>query len=386
MTTTSSRWRRSGALAVAALLAVLLVGVGGALGKFRKGLADARFGSASSSAGLLNTADAAGAEVVRIDVAWRKVAPGIEPIEPRNPASYNWGDLPAAVAAANARGLDVLLTVYGAPDWAEGAGRPDWAPTGTWKPDPTKLGEFAHAIATRFKGQVRNYQAWNEPNIYTFLNPQYEGRKLVGPGHYRRMLNAFYAGINAEQPGAKVITAGTAPYGEPRGGRRTRPLTFWRKVLCLEGRRALKPAPCPTRARFDALAHHPINTSGGPRRSAVHPDDASTPDLKHVVRTLRKAESSNRVAGRHAVWVTEFWWESRPPDRCTGVPLKRHARWTKQALRSFRRQGASVALSYLVRDEPYQSSACGRGSFQTGLVFADGDRKPAFRAFRRFGR
>jgi hypothetical protein len=235
---------------------------------------------------------------------------------------------------------------------------------------------------------VRHYQAWNEPNIYTFLNPQYQGRKLVGSRIYRRLLNAFYAGVHEVQPNAFVVSAGTAPYGEPPGGDRTRPLAFMRDLLCLRDRRKLEPTKCKHKARLDAYAHHPINTSGGPDRSAIHPDDVATPDVKNVVRTLRRAEATKRVRprGRRPVWLTEFWWESKPPDECTGVPVRRHKRWIAQALRSFREQGASVAINFLIRDQEYTPAGCGRTTLQTGLFFFDGSRKPAFKAFRRFGR
>lgn len=356
--------------------------------KFRTGFADPRIGFADpvTSSDLLADAATAGASTVRLDVSWRAVAPAVEPIDPTDPAAYNWGRLPDAVASANSRGLDVMLTAASAPDWAEGSGRSGDAPAGTWKPNAKKFGEFAQALASRFDGEVRLFEAWNEPNLFTFLNPQYDGKKLVGSDIYRRMLNAFHEGIHRVQPRAKVITGGTGPYGEPRGGRRTRPLVFLRDLLCLDGN--LKPKQCKSEPKFDVLAHHPINTSGGPKVSALHPDDASTPDLKHVVKVLRKAEKRKRTAtpGRHPVWVTEFWWETNPPDECTGVSPKRQAKWISRALRSFKRQGASLALNYLVRDEEYSRAQCGRASYQTGVSYADGDRKPSFRAFRRFGK
>lgn len=376
--------------ALTALFAWLLLAPPAQAAPLRIGFADPIFTSSNAAARTtwLGNARQARADMVRIDVFWALVAPPSEPLDPTNPALYDWGSIPAAVSEARARGLDVLLTVSRAPSWAEGPNRPASAPPGTWKPNARKLGQFARALASRFGGQVRRYQAWNEPNIYTFLNPQYEGRRLVGPDIYRRMLNSFYAGINAVQPRARVVSGGTAPYGDPRGGRRTRPLAFLRDLLCLRNRRLLRPTRCKNRARLDALAHHPINTSGGPGRSAAHPDDVATPDVKNVVRTLRKAERAKRVrpGGRRQVWLTEFWWETKPPDTCTGVPVRKHARWIRQALRSFKRQGASVAINFLLRDAPYQSSDCGRATFQTGAFFADGDRKAAFRVFRRFGR
>lgn len=377
-------------MALAAVCASLALPAPAGAAGLQVGFADPLFssGDASTRQSWLGNARKARADIVRIDISWRVVAPGVEPPDATNPAIYDWGSVPAAVSEARARGLDVLLTVSSAPAWAEGSNRPASAPPGTWKPNGKKFGQFARALASKFGGQVRRYQAWVEPNIYTFLNPQYEGRKLVGPDIYRRMLNSFYAGIHAVQPRAIVVSGGTAPYGDPRGGRRSRPLVFLRDLLCLKGRNKLRPTKCKHRAKLDALAHHPINTSGGPKRSASHPDDVATPDVKNVVRTLRKAERANRVrpGGHRQVWLTEFWWETRPPDKCTGVPVKKHARWIKQALRSFKRQGASVAVNFLLRDAPYEKADCGRATFQTGAFFADGDRKPAFRAFRRFGR
>ena len=376
--------------AVVALLAVFGFASDAPAKPFQTGFADPLFSSADAGtrATWLDRAHQARAKIARIDVSWRSVAPSVEPADPTDPAAYDWGTIPAAANDAKAHGLKVLLTVSGAPDWAEGPGRPRGVRPGTWRPDASAFGEFGRALAAQFGDNVRHYQAWNEPNLFTTLNPQYKGGRLVAPDIYRRILNSFYDSVHAVQPNAVVVSAGTGPYGDPPGGHRTRPLRFLRELLCLKDRRKLRSAKCPEKAKLDVLAHHPINSSGGPKRSAVHPDDVSTPDVKHVVRTLRKAEKRHRVKprGRHPVWLTEFWWESKPPDRCTGIPLRRHARWISKALKSFKKQGASVAINYLIRDRPYQPSQCGRGSFQSGVFFVDGERKPAFRSFREFSR
>jgi hypothetical protein len=386
----AGRGARAGAAAATAALALVALAATAWAKPLQTGFADPLFssGDPGTRATWLDRARKARAKVIRIDVSWRSVAPAAEPSDPTDPAAYDWGTIPAAVEDADARGLKVLLTVSSAPDWAEAPGRPPSVPPGTWRPDASKFGQFGRALAAQFAGDVRHYQAWNEPNLWTFLNPQYEGKTLVAPDIYRRMLNAFYEGVHAVQRNAVVVSAGTAPYGEPPGGQRTRPLRFLREVLCLKNRRKLKPVKCSDKAKLDALAHHPINTSGGPRRSAAHPDDASTPDVRHVVRTLRKAEKRHRVSprGHRQVWLTEFWWESKPPDPCTGIPLRRHARWIGQALRSFKKQGARVAINFQIRDAPFEQSQCGRASFQSGVFFVDGGRKPAFRSFRKFNR
>ncbi len=82
--------------------------------------------------------------------------------------------------------------------------------------------------------------------------------------------------------------------------------TFWRQALCASAReeeaqeearsaqaRPRKAAGC--QANFDVLAHHPINTSGGPRRHAINSNDASSADLDRIARVLRAAERAGTV-------------------------------------------------------------------------------------------
>jgi Cellulase (glycosyl hydrolase family 5) len=383
--------RAAGALGAAtAAVVVLAFASGAAAAPLQIGFADPLFSSANDNtrALWLDRARKARAKIVRIPVSWRVIAPDVEPADPTDPSAYDWGAIPAGVDDANARGLKVLLTVTSAPDWAEAPGRPAGVHAGTWKPNAEKFGQFGRALAAKFAGDVRHYQAWNEPNIYPFLMPQYEGNRLVAPDIYRRLLNSFYEGVHEVQRNAVVVSGGTAPYGDPPGGRRTRPLLFLRKLLCLRSRTRLKPTKCPEKAKLDALAHHPINTAGGPYQRSRHRDSVTTSDIKYLVRTLRKAERTHRLRprGHRPVWLTEFWWQTNPPDVCAGIPVRKHARWISRALRAFKRQGASVAINFLIRDEPYLQKSCGGPTFQTGAFFANGKRKPAFRSFRRFAR
>jgi hypothetical protein len=360
-------------------------------GPFRIGFADNIYkhqDPAVRAEWLSNTRDIR-ASIVRIDVPWRNVVSNepANPTDPNDPA-YHWFTIDNAVDDAASRGFTVLITTCCAPDFA--APGPARYRRGTYKPDPVAFGDFARALAARYEGQVKHFEAWNEPNLDPFLNPQYEGNTLTGPDVYRKLLNAFYAGVHDVQPGATVVAGSTAPYGDPPGGRSSRPLTFLRDLLCVKkGKKGrVLAANCPQKADFDVLAHHPINTSGGPNRSAIHPDDASTPDVKHVVKILRKAEKKKRTGtrGRHKVWLTEFWWESDPPDKCTGVPVQRHKKWIGKALRSFRRQGAKVAINFQIRDTVYRDRQCGLNTLQTAPFFVNGETKPAFKAFRKFAR
>jgi len=318
-------------------------------------------------------------------------------------AGYDWAALDDQLRDVTAAGLVPVLSVSGAPDWAEGASRPPLsrrAPSGTWKPSPSHYRDFAMALGRRYSGsfrdadgtvlpRVRYMQAWNEPNLSTYLSPQWERRggrfSPASPTHYRRLQNAFYLGVKATNRRATVITAGTAPFGDPRvNGLRLSPARFIRELLCVRGRRRPRARRCPL-VRLDALSHHPYST-GGPTQPALGPDDAAVPDLYKITRPLRAAQRRGTVrpAGHKQLWVTELSWDSRPPDP-QGVPAGRQARWLEGAFAILRRQGVEAITWFHLRDSPrgpgfpftYQSGVFFRGS---GI---EADRpKPAYTAFR----
>lgn len=362
------------------------------------GFADTKYASSDDATRELwfDRTEAAGAGIVRLTLSWRTVTTG-KPADPTDPAdpAYDFSDFDAAIRSADSRGLGVLLTSYHAPNFAVGADRPPDVRPGSWRPDADEYGAFAIALATRYSGsfnppgaegklpRVRYFQAWNEPNIAVYLTPQWKGDSPVSPSIYRELLNAFYEGVVSVHHNNQVVVAGTSPYGDPPGGPRVRPLVFWRRVLCLRARKGGKlRSACDERSNFNVFAHHPIGASKGPRKRAVHRDDATTSDLHKLRRVLRRAEKLGHVQprGRSPIWATEFWWESRPPDSTAGVPQRRHARWIALALYLIWKQGATAAINLQAgdslsaerRDEPYQA----------GVYFSDGRPKRALRAFR----
>jgi hypothetical protein len=224
---------------------------------------------------------------------------------------------------------------------------------------------------------------WNEPNLSKYLAPQWvrrNGRYVAeSPVRYRAMLNAFYAGVKRAQPGATVVTAGTAPFGDPPGGSRIPPVVFVRDLLCLRGN-ALATAQCPDPAHFDALSHHPYSI-GPPGRAALNPDDVSIPDFGKLSRIVRRAVKTGRALPRHskALWSTEVSFDSSPPDP-DGVPLATHARWLAETFELLWRQGVTTITWFNVRDQPPEPSYA--ASNQSGVFFLDGRAKPAATAFR----
>jgi hypothetical protein len=395
---------RRGALLLGLLtLGLLAQSPGAAAHGLRVGLADASFSSIDAAVRdeWLARARDARAELVMLSAPWSTIAPrsrpaGFDPADPADP-SYDWSNLDAAVRAAVAHGFDPVLNVDFAPRWAEGPGRPSFAvaPPGTWLPQAAELGLFAQALAARYSGafvdpaapgagalpRVRYFQIWAEQNLSIHLNPLWRGRRLVGPAHYRAMLNAAYAGIHRASPSARTIVGGLAPYGDARaGGSRVPPVWFWRSLLCLRGAK-LRPSACPDPAHFDIAAHSPIDVFG-PTSSAFSPLDASTPDIGRLTRIVRRAVSSGRaLPARHKpFWATEIWWDSNPPDP-DGVPIAQQARFLTQSFFELWRQGVSAVIWWYLRDQA-PGTADFAATQQSGLLYRNGRQKPAYRAFR----
>jgi hypothetical protein len=369
------------------LFRVLAVGIASFLVLLVPGRAQALrigFFDPEATSFTLSRAQASGAADVRVGVTWALVAPS-KPTSPANAdeKSYRWAAADAAVQEVTSRGLRPIVAVAGAPSWAEARHRPAGVLPGTWKPDPHALADFMTALARRYRGRVHDYQLWNEPNLDRYLAPQWvrtgtHSYKAFAPDHYRKMLNAAYRAIKAVDPTDRLITGGTAPYGDPQpGGSRIMPARFWRDVLCLDGR--LHRTHCSDPAHFDVLAHHPY-AIGGPRRHALNGDDIAVPDMGKLSRILAAARRHGTALPRNhkPLWVTEISWDSKPPDPF-GVPAKRHAAWLSDALYTLWKQHVRVVLWFRVVDQPPVPSYALTN--QSGLYLRNGHPKPAQRAF-----
>ncbi|GIK76705.1 MAG: hypothetical protein BroJett022_03950 [Actinomycetes bacterium] len=363
------------------------------------GFADYLYGSINEQERDLwldRTVDA-NADIVRVNLYWSSVATS-KPSAPRDPSdpAYNFQMIDNAVRGAEARGLDVELTVLSAPPWAEGGGRPRKAEPGTWKPDPRAYGDFAHAVAVRYSGAfpaaspaplpvVEYYQAWNETNLDTYLAPQWKGKRNRSADIYVPLLNEFHDEVKAVNPEAEVVAAGTAPYGDPPGGpRRTQPLRFFQEMLCLDRRNRRGKCPKGGKPKADIFAHHPINREDPPREKADFKGDVEIADVHLLAEAVRKAEKLNTIAtpGKHPLWADEVWWQTDPPDRKEGITLEKHARWTAEGLYLLWKQGVSKVIFLQFRDAEYRRGEHALASYQTGVYTYGGEKKPSYDAVR----
>lgn len=134
---------------------------------------------------------------------WCKVNFGWRDIEGAAKGAFDWSHTDWIVETANNENIDLLVRIDHQPQWT-GGGFPTNGP-----PDKTQdLVDFLTAIVSRYKGRVRAYEVWNEPNL-----AREWGGKLPDPGAYCKLLKVSYAAIKAADPNAMVISAGLSPTG-----------------------------------------------------------------------------------------------------------------------------------------------------------------------------
>ena len=121
-------------------------------------------------------------------------------------------------------------------------------------------------------------------------------------------------------------------------------------------------------ARLDAYAHHPYPTSKHESPSSGGCGHCATITMATLERLLREVE---RAWPGKRVWLTEYGYQTNPPDRFLGVSPQVQARYVGEgSLRAYQAPRVDLLVHYLVRDE------ADVGRFQTGLFTAAGAAKP----------
>ena len=270
----------------------------------------------------------------------------------------------------------MLLSIVGTPSWANGGRSATRAPTRS-----SDLHAFAYAAARRYSGTfagpdatplpaVRLWLAWNEPNNPLFLAPQYvrtaRGWVMQSARDYARICAAIYGGVHATGIASEKVGCGaTSPRGnnDPSSRRPSvSPLAFLRAVKAAGLR------------RFDAWAHHPYPGSGFETPTSRPP--ATTAITLGNIDVLQA--ELKRLYGPKRLWLTEYGWQTNPPDTLLGVSWAKQSAYLTQAVAIARRNpGIDMLVWFLLKDDPVLSG------WQSGLETATGKQKPSFAAFRR---
>jgi hypothetical protein len=320
---------------------------------------------------VFDLAQQANAGIVRTTVYWSRIAE-TRPSNAANPfdPAYRFDDLDEFVRNAGLHGMEVMLTIWGTPAWANGGKGQNYAPTRY-----SDLQSFARAVASRYSGRytgypfVRYYTVWNESNLGLFLSPQYDAKgKPAAPAIYAKLYRAAYAGIKLGNARALVGIGETSARGRDRflgrqGTQETESPGKFAELLAQQ-----KPA-----LKFDAWSHHPYPTSLTQKPNAI----VRWPNV--TLSQLHRFESSlDTWFHRDAIpiWITEYAYQTKP-ENPSGVTYATQAAYARQVL-NFAAGDPHVQMFiwFILRDDP-------TSAWQSGLVERAGTKKPAFATFAR---
>ena len=333
---------------------------------------DATFRWKAGATTALDGVEATHASVIRTIADWRAIAPrrpekGSDSFDP----AYRFGDLDDLVRNAQKHGIQLMITIWATPQWANGGSGPNVAPA-----RPEDLRDFGRAIADRYSGRhpgypyVGRYSIWNEPNLEIFLAPQFDRKgAIVSPRAYARLYRAGYAGIKAGNGTALVAIGETSNQGRDhpaRGASRdsVAPGTFARLLAREPG------------LSFDAFATHPYPTRpASPPTELVRWPNVTLSQLPRFEASLDQWFERKDIP----VWITEYGYQTKPADPY-GVTEAQQARYLSQAMAQLKADPrVQMFIWFIFRDSS-------RGLWQSGLTTVSGRPKPALTAFSSFAR
>lgn len=345
-----------------------------------------------------NALKALKAQVLRVNLYWGgnkwAVSRGAMPTDPTDPGdpAYNWAIYDRLVRYAATYHIKVVFSILFTPAWANGGKGKNVAPTNF-----QYLQDFAWAAAQRYSGYyvppawqqqpslapptsplptVTMWTAWNEPNNPVFLAPQYQrkGSKWVieSAVNYAKICNAVYTGIHTALiavgrtiPGEQVACGVTAPKGNDA------PAT---KRASVDPISFLVAAHAAGMKTFDVYAHHPYYAA--PNESPTYVPTGKTKRRIQLGNIGTLMTELTKLYGPKHLWITEYGYQTNPPDKNFGVSYAKQAAWLTQAYSIARKNPRiDMMLWFLIKDEP------ALGGWQSGLETVKGKHKPAWNAF-----
>ncbi len=213
-------------------------------------------------------------------------------IDRRNdPAGIDaWTKYDHIVDLATERRINVIARLSNPPAWSRATG--DEMGTNAPPDEYDDFGDFAAAVAERYRGRIQYYQVWNEPNG----NEEW-GLQDVDPEAFTALLCNAYGRIKAADPEA-VVLAGALTPTVANDGRHMNDLIFLQRMY-----------DAGAGACFDVFSAQGYGLWSGPTDQRLRPTVINYPHNLF----LRDLMVRNGDAAK-AIWISEMGWNVAPAD------------------------------------------------------------------------
>lgn len=238
----------------------------------------------------------AGLEWVRQNFLWNdiEISGKGDFMDRRGPGPWvdAWAKYDRIVEGCLKHGLQIIARLDSPPLWARMPGDDTAAfPKGP----PARYedyGDFVSAVVSRYKGKIRYFQIWNEPNLIGEW-----GGHPISAEEYTALLKVAHDAAKEANPDAVIITAALAPTAE-------RSIRNLNDVLYLEAMYRAGAA-----AYFDIFSTMLYGLGQPPSERRIDLDrlNFSRPIMLREV--MEKYGDANKP-----IWISEYAWISLPPD------------------------------------------------------------------------
>lgn len=274
-----------------------------------------------------------------------------------------WTKYDYIVERAEAHNLEIIARLSNPPAWSRAAGNN----VGALAP-PDNLQDYCDyvkAVAERYKGRIRYYQIWNEPNIF----PEW-GDYAVSPEGYAELLRTGYTCVKAVDPDAIVLTAPLAPTIELTK-RDLNDFLFLQRLYEAGGAKY-----------FDVVAVQDYGLWSGPH------DRRMRPRVLNFSRPVYIRDLMIRNGdGDKAVWASEIGWNSAPagvPPQFGRTPEERRARYAVEAFERIRRDWPWMGVATYWFFKQADRREADQPQYYFRLVEPDFSPTPAYEALKAY--
>lgn len=308
---------------------------------------DARFGLVDS---FVNPAEANAAAA-----GWTRVFFRWDVVQPAGPSDWKPTNVPDPLLEAEiAAGREVVAVLIGTPAWATESG------TSTAVPPLEYWGDFVFKIASQYKGRIKHWVIWNQPDI---ADPAAPGHTWAGSTQdYYRLLKEAYLKIKSVDPAMQVHMAGLTYTWDSDAGNPQ----YLSRLLDLTG---ADPEAAANNYFFDVVSYHLYYNP------------------RHMLEILTNVRSMLDAHGlsHKPIWINETnappsedYLEPLTAPAAISVTLEEQSAFVIQAFALALAGGAErIAFNKMRNDYPHPESV-----EPYGLLRADNSRRPAFAAFQ----
>jgi hypothetical protein len=216
-----------------------------------------------------------------------------------------WAKYDRIVRLAAQYNVQIIARLDHPPAWSRKMGS---APGWTMAPPDNydDFGDYVYTVVSRYKGKIRYYQIWNEPNIF----PEW-GDQATDPAAYVKLLQIAYKRAKEADPNCVIIAAALAQTTEETplefGPRNMSDLLYLNKMY-----------QAGVAGNFDIMGAMVYGLWTGPDDLRTSRDRANFSRAQ----LLRQVMVRNGDAAK-PIWASEVGWNTQPITMTSAVPYGR---------------------------------------------------------------